>query len=187
MQELLNQFYLAVEKEEREPLYRQIQSCAGADCAALREIWELRYPTGRGKLFPVKDGFLNAMMELLYIASQKPSWLNRKRLSKQMLAAASALGVDRYPEKNPGTQMLYRKEYENVVLFFIRLGQTDDSYSRGAFNLMQLSDKKMARKIWGDLNTMAHEMPAEFGMEERFAPFAQAAETIYDQLFKEKN
>lgn len=187
MQELLNQFYLTVEKEGREGIYRQLLEHSDVDTTTLQEIWELRYPAKRGLLSGVTDAFLNSMMELLYIASQKPSWINRKRLTKQMQAAAAALGLDRYSEKSAKAQELYRKEYENVVQFFIHLGRTDDSYSRGAFNLMQLSDKKLARKIWGDLNTMAHEMPAAFGMEELYAPFAQAAETVYDLVFEKKD
>ena len=186
MQELLNQFYLSVEKEKREVIYRQLLETSAPESPVIEELWMLRYPQKRGLLIDVADGFLNAMMDLLYIASQKPSWMNRKRLSKQMLAAATALGLDRFPKKSPETQELYRKEYENVVMFFIWLGQTDDSYSRGAFNLMALSDKKLARKIWGDLNTMVHEMPETFAMAELFAPFAQAAEHVYDSVFGKK-
>ena len=186
MEEILRDFYLKTNKEEREAVLERWEGADPARRGTVEFLWKQRYQQKRRFLPPLKDAFLNAYMDMLYLFSQGQNGASRKRMEKELLRTAERLGLSSYEQESEEGKELYRMEYQNTAMFFIELGMDDQAYSRGVLHMTKLNEAKLAAKYQRDLSIIAYRLPGELGLTELFRPVAEGICGAYTTVFPER-
>lgn len=181
MQQLLHQFYTLLPFEERRQCLQQLLASGGLTdaCAAqLQALWQLRYEQKR-LLRTLPDAFLNALMDLLYLDSQRQSGLGLRRLQKELQKTACALGLDRFADAPAEAQALFLAEWQNCAAYFAHLGQEDRAYNSGILHLRPLQEQALAEKLLRDFKIMARTLPQTADLQPLFSPLAGALRAAF--------
>jgi hypothetical protein len=184
--EKLDGYFLALEKEAREPYYAGVLADGGLDADALdalARLRELRYGRKKKLFGGAADAFLSAMLDLLFINNQVDNGLGARGAQRELAKTGTALGLDEYASYGWRGREMFLREYKNAVRYFVELGKEDKTYSSGFLHLARLSDGKMENKFARDLGIMAYKLPRRFGLADRFAPFARGAAESFAELF----
>lgn len=181
MQQLLHQFYTLLPRDERRQCLQQLLASGeltDACDAQLQALWQLRYEQKR-LLRTLPDAFLNALMDLLYLDSQRQSGLSLRRLQKELQKTAFALGLDRFADAPAEAQALFAAEWQNCAAYFAHLGQEDHAYNSGILHLRPLQEQALAEKLLRDFKTMACTLPQAADLQALFSPLAEALHAAF--------
>lgn len=181
MQQLLHQFYTLLPRDERRQCLQQLLASGeltDACDAQLQALWQLRYEQKR-LLRKLPDAFLNALMDLLYLDSQRQSGLGLRRLQKELQKTACALGLDRFADAPAEAQALFAAEWQNCAAYFAHLGQEDRAYNSGILHLRPLQEQALAEKLLRDFKTMACTLPQTADLQPLFSPLANALRAAF--------
>ena len=186
MEEILEQFYLKTKKEDREKLLEQWKELDSARRRTVEFLWEQRYQQKRRFRPPLKDAFLNAFLDMLFLFSQVQNGGSGKRLKKELLKTAESLALLSYEQEAQEMKQFYEWEYQNTALLFIELGMDDRAYSRGVLHMSKLNDAKLAAKYQRDLSIIGFSLPGELQLTELFRPVAKGISAAYVMAFPER-
>lgn len=186
MEKILEDFYLKTDREERERILEQCKEAVPGQSRTLEFLWGQRYCQKRRFYPPLKDAFLNAYMDMLYLFREYKSGASRKRMEKELLRTAESLGLTSYPKESDEGKRLFELEYQNTAMFFIELGMNDPAYSRGVLHMTKLNREKLAAKYQRDLAVIAYQLPGEFGFAKQFQPVAAGICSAYLSVFPER-
>ena len=181
MQQLLHQFYTLLPRDERRQCLQQLLASGeltDACDAQLQALWQLRYEQKR-LLRTLPDAFLNALMDLLYLDSQRQSGLSLRRLQKELQKTAFALGLDRFADASLEEQALFLAEWQNCAAYFAHLGQEDRAYNSGILHLRPLQEQALAEKLLRDFRVMACTLPQAADLQALFSPLAEALHAAF--------
>ena len=181
MQQLLHQFYTLLPRDERQQCLQQLLASGELTdvCAAqLQTLWQLRYGQKR-LLRTLPDAFLNALMDLLYLDSQRQSGIGLRRLQKELQKTAGALGLDRFAGASLEEQALFLAEWQNCAAYFAHLGQEDRAYNSGILHLRPLQEQALAEKLLRDFRVMACTLPQAADLQPLFSPLANALRAAF--------
>ena len=181
MQQLLHQFYTLLPRDERRQCLQQLLASGeltDACDAQLQALWQLRYEQKR-LLRTLPDAFLNALMDLLYLDSQRQSGLSLRRLQKELQKTAFALGLDRFADAPAEAQALFAAEWQNCAAYFAHLGQEDNEYNSGILHLRPLQEQALAEKLLRDFRVMARTLPQATDLQALFSPLAEALHAAF--------
>ena len=181
MQQLLHQFYTLLPRDERRQCLQQLLASGeltDACDAQLQALWQLRYEQKR-LLRTLPDAFLNALMDLLYLDSQRQSGLSLRRLQKELQKTAFALGLDRFADAPAEAQALFAAEWQNCAAYFAHLGQEDHAYNSGILHLRPLQEQALAEKLLRDFRVMARTLPQAADLQALFSPLAEALHAAF--------
>ena len=181
MQQLLHQFYTLLPRDERMQCLQQLLASGeltDACDAQLQALWQLRYEQKR-LLRTLPDAFLNALMDLLYLDSQRQSGLSLRRLQKELQKTAFALGLDRFADAPAEAQALFLAEWQNCAAYFAHLGQEDHAYNSGILHLRPLQEQALAEKLLRDFRVMTCTLPQAADLQALFSPLANALRAAF--------
>ena len=181
MQQLLHQFYTLLPRDERRQCLQQLLASGeltDACDAQLQALWQLRYGQKR-LLRTLPDAFLNALMDLLYLDSQRQSGLSLRRLQKELQKTAGALGLDRFAGASLEEQALFLAEWQNCAAYFAHLGQEDHAYNSGILHLRPLQEQALAEKLLRDFRVMTCTLPQAADLQALFSPLAEALHAAF--------
>ena len=181
MQQLLHQFYTLLPRDERRQCLQQLLASGeltDACDAQLQALWQLRYGQKR-LLRTLPDAFLNALMDLLYLDSQRQSGLSLRRLQKELQKTAGALGLDCFAGASLEEQALFLAEWQNCAAYFAHLGQEDRAYNSGILHLRPLQEQALAEKLLRDFRVMTCTLPQAADLQALFSPLAEALHAAF--------
>lgn len=158
------------------------------------DVEKLRFNVKRPFRPVLKDAFLDAIFELMFIDNQIKSGIRPAKAAKMLQPVIRQLGLDRIEAEQTeswqtgeksGREILV-EEYASAAKLFVELGQDDKMYSKEFLKLTSLSDDKFKRKVKKDFGIIGNAVPEYAGMGEIFGPFREGLNLAYSMCFSEE-
>ena len=134
-----------------------------------------------------RDEFMKAWVNLRLIA-KNPSVFGRKKQKEEVLAAAKLLKLDQFGERRAresglpepglrfGEQELLCQEYVHLFRLVAYLDENDYGFTHHVLGIGKLDESAVQEKIRDQVQSVVHDLPERFGLDELFAPLARAAD-----------
>lgn len=163
-------YYMETDPASRkEILDEQLRKEDSADLRKMQELFERRYTMNRKKEY--KDCFMEACLDLLYLASNLNKAFSAKANKRIAVKAVRQLCLDR--EAEYGTEILY-EELCHLIRCYITICKDDPSYRSVILTVVKMSDERCREKIKRDLKIFAEIIPESLGMEGEFGLLKRA-------------
>ena len=144
-------------------------------------LWERRY-TLPGKGMTGADYYMKTVMVMGHLCENKNAFFGKRAYKKGIKELRHTFCLDLLKEK-PQYADLWRKEFQNFWMLYIKCCTEDRNYSGIVMGMGQMSDDRLASKIYNDLHQKAEVIPEKLGLSEELTQFRQAAWEAYYRYF----
>lgn len=164
----------AIEKGEGEPAVNALR----------QKLWALRYGERTRKNAPPADGYVALWVTMSFRRKDVDSRFRARAAEKELSGMLVRLRIDS-PEAGEEERFLVYRELVHAMGIYLSTC-TEGSYNTQIFGLMRLKKERLIEKIVYDVYSVAYELPAKLGMEEKFEPLRRAAYEAFSDAYPDE-
>lgn len=116
------------------------------------------------------DSFLHAWMMIKASSAAGSSFLQKRRLTRELETYMEALCLLNYVPENEEERMVLTEEWYDFARYFISSCVGSKGYCSTLFGFVPIKDATVAEKIAAEIGLVTRDYPARFGYEEAFRP-----------------
>ena len=129
------------------------------------------------------DFFIRGWMTLLNLQNAPRGFFGKKRISADLESIRSDWKEELAASYGSiGEEVLYQELF-HMILFYIRLCQSDRNYSSLLLGFGRMQDSSLTAKIAGDIGRTAWEIPEQLGCPERFRILRKACADAFEEVY----
>lgn len=116
------------------------------------------------------DSFLHAWMMIKASSAAGSSFLQKKKLTRELETYMEALCLLHYEPESEEERMVLTEEWCDFARYFISSCVGSKGYCSTLFGFVPIKDATVAEKIAAEIQLVTRDYPARFGYEEAFRP-----------------
>ena len=130
------------------------------------------------------DSFLNAWMMIKASSTAGVSFLQKKKLRRELETYMDALCLIHYEPACEEALTARTEEWHDFARYFIHSCTDSKTYCSTLFGFVPIKDSVIAEKIASEIMQVTVDYPAKFGLDSEFAPLMQAMCEVYCQMIE---
>lgn len=128
------------------------------------------------------DAFMNAWMMIKASAAAGVSFLQRKRLKRELEEYMDILCLTGFDSENEKSLLARRDEWTDFAKRFIHSCTDSKAYCSTLFGFVPIKDSVIAEKIASEILLVTEQYPSRLGYAAEFAPLREVMCTTYCQM-----